>query len=80
MICFSFACGVIDKVIQEEIRQMNSLNSNDSLTSMQQGITMSRKNSLSNMWLIVITMLFCAAFDFVYSLSVFIYYSPNCTP
>ena len=25
-------------------------------------------------------MTFCAAFDFVYSLSVFIYYSPDCTP
>lgn len=80
MIGFSFACGVIDKIIQEEIRQMNSLNSNDSMTSMQLGILSSRKSSLNNMWLIVITMLFCATFDFIYSLSVFVYYSPSCTP
>jgi hypothetical protein len=47
---------------------------------MQMGILSSRKSSLNNMWLIVITMLFCATFDFIYSLSVFIYYSPSCTP
>ena len=47
---------------------------------MQQGILFSRKSSLKNMWIIIYTMLSCTVFDFIYSLCIFILYSPECTP
>jgi hypothetical protein len=80
MFGFAYAARKIDTIILFEIEETERLVRNSSITSIQDAITKSRKSSLDNMWMIIYTMVFCAFFDFCYSVCVFIFYSLDCTP
>lgn len=83
MIGFVYAATRIEKVVNaqiEEAKKLTANNSNSAYSKIQATILDSRKTSLQSMWLIIYTMSFCAFFDFCYSVSVFIWYSPDCTP
>jgi len=80
MLGFAYSAKQIDNVMRAEIEESEQRVRSDSITSIQDTVIKSRKSSLDNMWMIIYTMVFCAFFDFCYSISVFFFYSVNCTP
>lgn len=80
---FIYSATRIEKVITDQIEESKSLTvvtSNSTYSNIQKTILESRLTSLRSMWVIIYTMAFCAFFDFCYSVSVFIWYTPDCTP
>lgn len=80
MLGFIYAAKVISNIINEEIDASKLVENQEIDTMFSRIVTDSRKTSMKQMWLVCLTLTFCAFYDTLYTLSVFFFSGQQCEP